>query len=70
FDISPEEAEALIMSARVKAGWVAQEELDALAAEKAAAEAAAQAEELTASEGLEGSASAAEASAPDTDATF
>ena len=70
FDISPEEAEALIMSARVKAGWVAQEELDALAAEKAAAEAAAQAEELTAGEGLEGSASAAEASAPDTDATF
>ena len=41
FDISPEEAEALIMSARVKAGWVTQEELDALAAEKAAAEAAA-----------------------------
>ena len=34
FDISPEEAEALIMSARVKAGWVTQEELDALAAEK------------------------------------
>jgi N utilization substance protein A len=54
FDISPEEAEALIMSARVKAGWVTQEELDALAAEKAAAEAAAQAEELAAAEGLEG----------------
>ena len=35
-----EEAEALIMSARVRAGWVTQEELDALAAEKAAAEAA------------------------------
>ena len=70
FDISPEEAEALIMSARVKAGWVTQEELDALAAEKAAAEAAAQAEELTAGEGLEGEAPAAEASAPDTDATL
>ena len=70
FDISPEEAEALIMSARVKAGWVTQEELDALAAEKAAAEAAAQAEELTAGEGLEGDASPAEASAPDTDATL
>ena len=70
FDISPEEAEALIMSARVKAGWVTQEELDALAAEKAAAEAAAQAEELTAGEGLEGDAPAAEASAPDTDATL
>jgi N utilization substance protein A len=54
FDISPEEAEALIMSARVKAGWVTQEELDALAAEKAAAEAAAQAEELAAAEGVEG----------------
>jgi N utilization substance protein A len=70
FDISPEEAEVLIMSARVKAGWVTQEELDALAAEKAAAEAAAQAEELTAGEGLEGDAPAAEASAPDTDATL
>ena len=70
FDISPEEAEVLIMSARVKAGWVTQEELDALAAEKAAAEAAAQAEELTAGEGLEGGAPAAEASAPDTDATL
>ena len=70
FDISPEEAEALIMLARVKAGWVTQEELDALAAEKAAAEAAAQAEELTAGEGLEGDAPAAEASAPDTDATL
>ena len=70
FDISPEEAEALIMSARVKAGWVTQEELDALAAEKAAAEAAAQAEELTAGEGLEGDAPAAEANAPDTDATL
>ena len=54
FDISPEEAEALIMSARVKAGWVTQEELDALAAEKAAAEAAEQAEELAAAEGVEG----------------
>ena len=70
FDISSGEAEALIMSARVKAGWVTQEELDALAAEKAAAEAAAQAEELTAGEGLEGDAPAAEASAPDTDATL
>lgn len=54
FDISPEEAEALIMSARVKAGWVTQEELDALAAEKAAAKAAAQAEELATAEGVEG----------------
>ena len=84
FDISPEEAEALIMSARVKAGWVTQEELDALAAEKAAAEAAAQAEELAAAEGVEGgevlagletssdSASDAptEASTPDTDAAL
>lgn len=44
FDIAPNDAEALIMSARVKAGWVTQEELDALAAEKAAADAAAEAE--------------------------
>ncbi|CAI8412176.1 MAG: transcription termination/antitermination protein NusA [Rhizobiales bacterium TMED143] len=44
FDIAPDDAEALIMSARVKAGWVTQEELDALAAEKAAADAAAEAE--------------------------
>ena len=70
FDISSEEAEALIMSARVTAGWVTQEELDALAAEKAAAEAAAQPEDLTAGEGLEGDAPAAEASAADTDATL
>ena len=70
FDISSEEAEALIMLARVKAGWVTQEELDALAAEKAAAESAAQAEELTAGEGMEGDAPTAEASAPDTDATL
>jgi N utilization substance protein A len=46
FDISPEDAEALIMAARVKAGWVTQEELDALAAEKAAAEAATRAAEM------------------------
>jgi N utilization substance protein A len=46
FDISPEDAEALIMAARVKAGWVTQEELDALAAEKAAAEAAPRAAEM------------------------
>lgn len=84
FDISPEEAEALIMSARVKAGWVTQEELDALAAEKAAAEAAAQAEELAAAEGVEGgevlagletssdsaSDTPTEASTPDTDAAL
>ena len=54
FDISPEEAEALIMSARVKAGWVTQEELDTLAAEKAAAEAGAQVQELADSGDLEG----------------
>ena len=82
FDISPEEAEALIMSARVKAGWVTQEELDALAAEKAAAEAAAQAEELAAAEGVgegvgeslgespEGETPAAAAGTPDTDAAL
>jgi N utilization substance protein A len=37
FDISPDEAEAIIMSSRVQAGWVTQEELDAQAAEKQAA---------------------------------
>ena len=68
--LGPEEAEALIMSARVQAGWVTQEELDTLAAEKAAAEAAAQAEEQTAGEGLEDDGPADEASAPDTDATL
>ena len=70
FDINPEEAEALIMAARVKAGWVTQEELDALAAEKAAAEAAAEAEELAAAEGSESEAPSAEARAPDTDAAL
>jgi len=70
FDINPEEAEALIMAARVKAGWVTQQELDALAAEKAAAEAAAEAEELAAAEGSESEAPSAEARAPDTDAAL
>jgi len=42
FDISPDEAEALIMQSRVKIGWVTQEELDAMQAEKDAAILAAQ----------------------------
>ena len=37
FDISPDEAEAIIMLSRVNVGWVTQEELDAQAAEKQAA---------------------------------
>jgi len=46
FGIKPDEAEALIMRARVAAGWVTQEELDAMAAEaEAAALAAAAAED-------------------------
>ena len=36
FDVSPEEAEGLIMSARVLAGWITQEELDQQRAEEAA----------------------------------
>ena len=44
FDVSPEDGEAMIMAARLAAGWVTQAELDALAAEREAA-AKAQAEE-------------------------
>ena len=37
FDITADEAEAIIMQSRVKVGWVTQEELDAQAAEQQAA---------------------------------
>ncbi len=50
FDIPPEEVEALIMAARVKAGWVTQEELDTLRAEQEAAAAAKAAAEAEAAE--------------------
>ncbi|MBT5156927.1 MAG: transcription termination/antitermination protein NusA [Rhodobiaceae bacterium] len=49
FDVSPEEAEGLIMAARVLAGWITQEELDQQRAEEAARVAA----ELAAQEALE-----------------
>ena len=45
FDVSPEDSEAMIMAARLAAGWVKQEELDALAAEQQAAQAEAAAAE-------------------------
>ena len=38
-DVSPQEAEEIIMAARVKAGWITQEDLDAMRAEAEAAEA-------------------------------
>jgi N utilization substance protein A len=60
FDISADEAEALIMQSRVKAGWVTQEELDAM---KAEAEAAAQAE--AEAEASEAAADAAPSEAPE-----
>ena len=47
YKISAEEAEDLIMRARIKAGWVTQEDLDAM---KAEAEAAAAASEEAAAE--------------------
>ncbi|MDB2668291.1 transcription termination factor NusA [Alphaproteobacteria bacterium] len=48
FDISPDEAEAIIMLSRVNVGWVTQEELDAQAAEKQAALLAEQAGDIEA----------------------
>ncbi len=60
FDISADEAEALIMQSRVKAGWVTQEELDAM---KAEAEAAARAE--AEAEASEAAADAAPSEAPE-----
>jgi len=54
YDISAEEAESLIMRARVKAGWVTQEDLDAMRAaeEQAEAEAAAEGEEAASVEAV------------------
>ncbi len=40
FDLSRAEAEAMIMQARIKAGWITQEDLDRAAAEAEAAAAA------------------------------
>ena len=44
FDVSPEEVEDMIMNARVAAGWITQEELEAQRAAQAQAEAEAEAE--------------------------
>lgn len=69
FDVSADEAENLIMNARVVAGWITQEELDAqreaeaqAAAEAEAAEAAEAAGETTSEAG--GTEAAADAAAP------
>jgi N utilization substance protein A len=42
FDVSRADAEGMIMQARIKAGWITQEDLDRVAAEAAAAEAEAE----------------------------
>ncbi|MDA9230324.1 transcription termination factor NusA [Alphaproteobacteria bacterium] len=57
FDISPDEAEAIIMLSRVNVGWVTQEELDAQAAEKQAALLAEQAGDIEAEAAPEADAS-------------
>jgi len=46
FDVTLEEAQHMVMTARLLLGWVTQEELDAKAAEEAAALAAENGEEL------------------------
>ena len=61
FDVSPEEAESLIMSARVLAGWITQEELDQQRAEEAARVAA----ELAAQQEAENPTPAAKDELPD-----
>ena len=61
FDVSADEAENLIMAARVAAGWITQEELDAQRAAEAAAEAQAAAE--AAGEAVADTAAAPEAEA-------
>ena len=64
FDLTPPEAEAMIMNARVTVGWLTQEELDAQIAAQEAAEAG---ETETAEGEAEGEAEA-EADAPEADA--
>ena len=61
FEMSEADAQAIIMAARVKAGWVQQDDLDARAAAAAAAEQAA----ADAEAGEAGEAGAADESAPD-----
>jgi N utilization substance protein A len=52
FDVSPEEVEDMIMTARVAAGWITQEELEAQRAAQAQAEAEAEAAALAEAETL------------------
>ncbi|MEP0068441.1 transcription termination factor NusA [Pyruvatibacter sp.] len=49
-DVSPQEAEEIIMAARVKAGWITEEDLEAMRAEAEAAEAGEEGEEGEAEE--------------------
>ncbi|MEO0960876.1 MAG: transcription termination factor NusA [Pseudomonadota bacterium] len=49
-DVSPQEAEDIIMAARVKAGWITEEDLEAMRAEAEAAEAGDEGEEGEAEE--------------------
>ena len=70
FDVSADEAENLIMAARVAAGWITQEELDAQraaeAAAKAEAAAEAEAEAAAASEAATDAAASSDAAATPT----
>ena len=68
FDVSPEEVEDMIMNARVAAGWITQEELEAQRAAQAQAEAEAEAAALAEAEGETLGEDALAAPAADSDA--
>ena len=68
FDVSPEEVEDMIMNARVAAGWITQEELEAQRAAQAQAEAEAEAAALAEAEGVTLGEDALAAPAADSDA--
>jgi N utilization substance protein A len=68
FDVSPEEVEDMIMTARVAAGWITQEELEAQRAAQAQAEAEAEAAALAEAEGETLGEDALAAPAADSDA--
>ena len=68
FDVSPEEVEDMIMNARVTAGWITQEELEAQRAAQAQAEAEAEAAALAEAEGETLGEDALAAPAADSDA--
>ena len=65
FDINAEEAENMIMAARVEAGWITQEELDQQRAEEAARIAEAEAAEAAEAAGETAPEAGAEKEAPD-----